>query len=88
MEVVKKYHKDVIGVLLLCLLVGSFLTGCTLSEGEVVDGMNAAMNQAIEDHKIIEPESTNEILPIDYLDTVVEVEVLEPMVVTPLDTID
>jgi len=87
MELVKKYHKDVIGVvLMLCLTTALF--GCSMSQEEFVEALDAGVSEVeVEElrptatvnavpQEVIE--STNEIIvPIfDEQDNVIGTEVL------------
>ena len=72
MEVVKKYHKDVIGVVLLLILTVALLSGCSMSQEEFVAALDAGVSEVEVDelrptatvnavpHEVIE--STNEII--------------------------
>jgi hypothetical protein len=45
MEVVKEYHKDVIGVVLLLILTVALLSGCSMSQDEFVAALDAGVSE-------------------------------------------
>jgi len=58
-----KYYKDIVGVMgMMFVLWALFLSGCSMSEEDFIDAMDAGVAESLEEHKIVTLESTNEVI--------------------------
>jgi len=71
MEVVKKYHKDVIGVVLLLILTVALLSGCSMSQEEFVAALDAGVSEVEVDE--LRPTATVNAVPNEVIESTNEI---------------
>jgi PBP1b-binding outer membrane lipoprotein LpoB len=71
MEVVKEYHKDVIGVVLLLILTAALLNGCSMSQEEFVAALDAGVSEVEVDE--LRPTATVNAIPQEVIESTNEI---------------
>jgi hypothetical protein len=70
-DVVKEYHKDVIGIVLLAMVTIALLSGCSMSQEEFVAALDAGVSEVEVDE--LRPTATVNAVPLQVIESTNEV---------------